>query len=199
VCYCSQILCQQDNRWPVHIIQDNRESNHAIGTARIAALSLTHCNLTLLNPDQYQYSTNMDELQLLQPVLIYPGDKASDVLELANMPVAPLLFIDASWRRSRKIMHALPWLAELPRYALKPSIQSRYRIRQQPTQSALSTLEAIVCILQTLETEPERFDSLLATMDWVVNQQIKYMGDDTWQSNYANYVTTIGKSDKKAE
>jgi hypothetical protein len=195
VCYCSQILCQQNNRWPVYIVQDIQETNHAIGTARIAALSLTHCSLTLLNPDQRQYSTDMDELQLLQPVLIYPGDKACDVSELANVPVAPLLFIDASWRRSRKIMHALPWLADLPRYAFKPSIQSRYRIRQQPTQSALSTLEAIVCVLQTLETEPERFDRLLDTMDWVINQQIKYMGDDTWRSNYLNHDSTIGKPD----
>jgi DTW domain-containing protein len=175
VCYCSQIQYQQHNRWPVFIVQDTRESSHAIGTARIAALSLSNCRLTSLNPDKCNHSAALDEIKSLQPVLVYPGDNASELSELAHLPVSPLLFIDASWRRSRKIMHTQPWLADLPRYALRPSVRSRYRIRRQPSESALSTLEAIVYTLQQLETAPERFNSLLATMDWVVNQQIKHI------------------------
>lgn len=185
VCYCSQIPCQQNNDWPVYIIQDTKESAHAIGTARIAALSLRNCQLITINPDNNTPSTDMDALRLLQPVLVYPGDDAHDVSELFGTPAAPLVFIDASWRRSRKILLTQPWIADLPRYALGAGQPSRYRIRQQPTRSAMSTLEAIVYTLQQLENEPARFDSLLTTMDWVVDQQIEHMGSAVWQSNYA--------------
>jgi len=36
----------------VRIIQDVREARHAIGTARIAALSLTDCSLTPVDPER---------------------------------------------------------------------------------------------------------------------------------------------------
>lgn len=177
VCYCGQITCQPHNRWPVLIIQDIREAGHAIGTARIAALSLGNCQLIPANPEQSP-AAGLEHLGLLQPALIYPGEQAADVATLANGPVRPLLFIDATWRRSRKIMYTQPWLAQLPRYALPVTAPSRYRIRQQPDAAALSTLEAIVYSLQQLEDEPARFDSLLATMDWVVDQQIKHRCND---------------------
>lgn len=184
VCYCDQIPARQQHRWPVFIIQDVRESSHAIGTARIAALSLDNCRLISIKPDQPRVSSDLAALQLMQPILIYPGDNAPDIAELAGMPEVPLIFIDASWRRSRKILLTQPWLADLPRYALNTATPSRYRIRQQPTASSLSTLEAIVYTLQQLETQPARFNSVLSTMDWVVDQQIERMGSDTWQSNY---------------
>jgi hypothetical protein len=38
--------------------------------------------------------------------------------------------------------------------------------------------------LQILEKDPGRFDGLLATMDWMIEQQISHMGTDTWLSNY---------------
>lgn len=187
VCYCSQITQQQDNHWPVYIVQDSRESRHAIGTARIAALSLSNCQLISINPDQYDESCSaLQMLRSLQPVLVYPGDEAADISELTDHTPQPLLFIDASWRRSRKILNMLPWIAELPRYSLSAMTASRYRIRQQPFATALSTLEAIVNCLQQLEPAPERFNALLSTMDWVVDQQINRMGSDTWHSNYLN-------------
>ncbi|MBU2098853.1 MAG: DTW domain-containing protein [Gammaproteobacteria bacterium] len=184
VCYCARIPGRQNNSWPVVIVQDVRESGHAIGTARMTALSLSDCQLMTINPDNCIDSPALDALRLLQPVLIYPGENACDMATLAALPKAPLLFIDASWRRSRKILHTQPWIAQLPRYALNMDASSRYRIRQQPTPSSLSTLEAVVYTLQQLEPDPGRFDTLLATMDWVINQQIKHMGSDIWQSNY---------------
>jgi len=68
--------------------------------------------------------------------------------------------------------------------ALQPSAPSRYRIRRQPGADTLSTLEAIVFTLETLETPVRKLGSMLATMDWVVDQQIRYMGHDVYQSNY---------------
>lgn len=182
VCYCAQIR-RQFNNWPVRIIQDVREAKHAIGTARIAALSLSNCSLTPVDPEQPSTDPNA-ELHPGNPVLIYPGADAQPLAALRGLSERPLIFIDASWRRSRRILHTMPWLQQLPAYALSPETVSRYRIRKQPQASALSTLEAIVSCLQQLEPDPDRFDSLLTTMDWMIEQQISRMGTETWLSNY---------------
>lgn len=183
-CYCRQLSLLR-NQWPVYIIQDIRESRHALGTARIAALSLSNCSLLTVDPDNLSADSvvALHALRALQPELIYPGDNVPEVSVLARLPVRPLIFIDASWRRSRKIIHMMPWLAELPRYRLLQGSPSRYRIRQQPHAGALSTLEAVVAVLSTLEPH-HKFDNLLATMDWVIDQQIQHMGDVVYQTNY---------------
>jgi DTW domain-containing protein YfiP len=183
-CYCPY-LSRQCNQWPVYIIQDIRESRHALGTARIAALSLSNCNLLVVDPDHLSTDTvmSLQALRDLQPALIYPGDNIPDLSVLTEFPIKPLIFIDASWRRSRKLMHIMPWLAELPRYQLRQAGPSRYRIRQQPHIGALSTLEAVVAALLILESD-QKFDSLLVTMDRVIDKQIQHMGDAIYQSNY---------------
>ena len=181
VCYCGQIR-RQDNRWPIHILQDIHEAKHAIGTARIAALSLEQCLMDEVDPEQV--TQNFEHLQASSPVLIYPAQNAKPVTDLLTLSPRPLIFLDASWRRSRRMMFSMPWLQELPAYLLNPAAESRYRIRKQPQSEALSTLEAIVSCLQTLEHDPSRFDSLLATMDWMIEQQISHMGNETWLNNY---------------
>lgn len=187
VCYCSRVVTHH-NRWPVHIIQDSQESAHALGTARIAALSLSNCSLISVDMDKPS-ADHLDAMQVLrasQPVLIYPGEQAQELTDLSAHLECPLIFIDASWRRSRKCLHLFPWLAGLPRYSLQATKPSRYRIRRQPDEDALSTLEAIVHTLETLERSAGQLNSMLETMDWVIDQQIRYMGADVYQSNYQN-------------
>lgn len=183
-CYC-RYLSRQSNQWPVVIIQDVRESRHALGTARIASLSLSNGHLLIVDPDLLSDDSviALQALRDLQPALIYPGDNVPHITVLTELPIKPLIFIDASWRRSRKFMHIMPWLAELPRYQLRQAGPSRYRIRQQPHVEALSTLEAVVATLSTLEPD-QQFASLLDTMDRVIDQQIQHMGDAVYQSNY---------------
>jgi DTW domain-containing protein YfiP len=184
-CYCPH-LSQLRNEWPVYIIQDLREFAHAIGTARIAALSLSNCHLLVVDPDNISATcmTVLEELRASSPVLIYPGEQSKSLSVLAELPKRPLIFIDASWRRSRKIMHRLPWLAQLSRYSLAPIIPSRYRIRQQPDTQALSTLEAIAYTLAAIERKDNAYHSLISTMDWVIDQQIHCMGDAVYHANY---------------
>jgi DTW domain-containing protein len=179
-----------DNVWPVRILQDRRESKHAMGTARIAKLSLRSCELTVLDADKPELGATREAIsQCLnsaagQPVLIYPGVDALPLQQLTEGPVRPLIFLDASWRRSRLILHTCPALASLPRYGLTTNMQSRYRIRKAPESGALSTLEAIVMALGILDGGTERFDPLLKVMDWMVDQQINAMGDAVYRANY---------------
>ena len=190
-CYCSRIE-KVSNVWPVFILQDVRESRHPIGTARIAALSLGHAEMITLDPDQPGPAADLLHGAFSRPLrdaaLIYPVENAlpSSALphcEPAAQAPRDLLFIDASWGRSLRMLKVFPQLSLLPAYALTGLPVSRYRIRKQPTTDAVSTLEAIVHTLDLLEPDVD-FSGLLRTMDWVVDQQIKRMGDDVYQNNY---------------
>ncbi|HTN73791.1 MAG TPA: DTW domain-containing protein, partial [Pirellulaceae bacterium] len=65
-------------------------------------------------------------------------------------------------------------LQQLPRYKLAPTAPSRYRIRREPTESALSTLEATVAALKSLEPETAGFDQLLAAFDQMIDRQLMH-------------------------
>lgn len=174
VCYCS-LVQSVANRWPVRILQHHRESGHAVGTARIAALSLTRCDLGILRGSFVPEP---------EDVLVYPGSDARPLEELCDGPVRRLLFLDASWRKSRRMLHEQPALAALPRYCLTDVPTSRYRIRREPERGFLSTVEAVVLALETLEREPGRYHALLRVMDWMIDQQIRYMGDAVYRRHY---------------
>lgn len=184
LCYCP-LITPVDNRWPVLILQEQREAAHALGTARIAALGLADCRLeTISLGPEAPCPPLLDELPRLSPVLIYPGRDAAPLASLPTDAPRPLLFIDASWRKSRRLLHEHPSLARLPRYSLEGMPSSRYRIRRTALPDALSTLEAITHALELLEGSPGRYAGLLAVMDWMIDQQIARMGEAVYRRNY---------------
>jgi len=180
LCYCAQ-LSPVDNAWPVWILQHPAESRHALGTARIAALGLRDCTLAFEAPldNTHPFVTTQPA-----PVLIYPSSDSLALSDLGTESRRPLLFIDATWRKSRRMLLENPWLEALPRYALASPPASRYRIRREPNPAAISTLEAIVHCLGQLEGNAKRYQPLLEQMDRLVDEQIAHMGHEVFERNY---------------
>tara|TARA_R100001377_G_scaffold82100_1_gene62134 strand:- start:3365 stop:3967 length:603 start_codon:yes stop_codon:yes gene_type:complete len=180
LCYCAR-LSPIDNSWPIWILQHPAEARHALGTARIAALGLLDCALAL---SQSPAAAHPFPSTAHSPVLIYPGPSSLPLQELSLDPRRPLLFIDATWRKSRRMLMENPWLEALPRYALPTPPPSRYRIRREPKPEAISTLEAIVHCLGLLEGDATRYQPLLEQMDRLVDEQIAHMGEEVFARNY---------------
>lgn len=167
-------------------MQHPSEVNHALNTARLAALGLTNVELrvgevfegldALLNPPGYQARLLFvgDDAQLIQA-----DDKAGDSL--------PMLLVvpDGTWRKARKLLHLNPLLARLPRVTLPAGAVSRYRLRKAPGPGALSTLEAIVQALDILEA-PNSFAPLLRPFEALIEGQIEAMGAQTYQRNHGD-------------
>lgn len=183
-CYCADIVRLQ-NHWPVHILQDQREASHPLGTARIAALSLQNCLLHTqpLDAELPETPPTLPPLPA-DSVLIYPSATAQPVSALKESGIKPLIFLDGSWRRSRKMLHLWPQLSDLPHYALHKPPAGRYRIRKAPSAEALSTLEAIALTLVALEDGSEPFMTMLDVMDRMIDRQIQRMGAHTYHHNY---------------
>ena len=182
-CLC-ELIPQVDSRTRVLLLQHPSEVNHALNTARLAALGLTNAQLlvgevfedlaTLLNPPGYRAR------------LLFPGEDAqlieADTVDGQQLPML-LVVPDGTWRKARKLLHLNPLLAALPRVTLAEGAVSRYRLRKAPGPGALSTVEAIVQALQVLEA-PTSFEPLLKPFEALIEGQIAAMGDEVFQRNH---------------
>ena len=182
-CLCA-LIPSLDSRTRILLLQHPSEVNHALNTARLAALGLNNAQLlvgevfddlaTLLNPPGYQAR------------LLFPADDAQS-LQTYTPSDQPLLLVvpDGTWRKARKLLYLNPLLAALPRVTLAGESVSRYRLRKAPGPGALSTVEAIVQALQVLEA-PASFDALLKPFDALIEAQIAAMGEAVYQRNHTD-------------
>jgi len=177
VCYC-HLIKRQDNHWPVEIVQHSRESRHAIGTSRIAELSLSSINVSEARDNKPFMPDPVQSARWENAVLIYPGTDSQDIRELADQAPRPFVFIDGTWRKSKAILLGSPFLQSLPRYSFQPGQQPRYRIRKAAQPDFYSTLEAIVEVLNSVEAAPANYSQLLDVMDWMIEQQLKFIDND---------------------
>lgn len=182
-CLCS-LIPSLDSRTRVLLLQHPSEVNHALNTARLAALGLSNAELmvgevfedlpTLLNQPGYRAR------------LLFPADDAQPMQAYAESDEPLLLVVpDGTWRKARKMLHLNPLLAALPRVTLAEGGVSRYRLRKAPGPGALSTVEAIVQALQTLEASVS-FEPLLKPFEALIEGQIAAMGEETFQRNHGD-------------
>jgi len=180
-CLCP-LIPSLDSRTRVLLLQHPSEVNHALNTARLAALGLNNAQLivgevfedlpALLNQPGYQAR------------LLFPGEEAQPLQAVAPSDQPLLLVVpDGTWRKARKMLHLNPLLAALPRVTLAEGGVSRYRLRKAPGPGALSTVEAIVQALEVLEA-PRSFAPLLKPFEALIEGQIAAMGEDVYRRNH---------------
>jgi DTW domain-containing protein YfiP len=171
-----------DSRTRVLLLQHPSEVNHALNTARLAALGLN--NAELIVGEVFEDLPGLLHRPGYQARLLFPADDAQP-LQAYGAADEPLLLVvpDGTWRKARKLLHLNPLLAALPRVTLAEGAVSRYRLRKAPGPGALSTVEAIVQALQVLEA-PVSFEPLLRPFEALIEGQIAAMGEDTYQRNH---------------
>ncbi|KRW59998.1 tRNA-uridine aminocarboxypropyltransferase [Pseudomonas sp. TTU2014-080ASC] len=182
-CLCP-LIPSLPSRSRVLILQHHSEAKHALNTARLAALGLQ--NSDLLVGEVFEDLPQRLQQSGYAPYLLFPGDQTQPIAEVASrQALQPVLLVvpDGTWRKARKLLHLNPLLATLPRMALPAGLESRYRLRKAPMAGAVSTIEAIVESLNTLEA-PVRFDALLKPFEALIEGQIAAMGEDTYQRNH---------------
>jgi DTW domain-containing protein YfiP len=89
-------------------------------------------------------------------------------------PELRLVVLDATWRKSRKMLYLNPVLQTLTRLALDDAPASNYRIRKAHAPHQLSTLEATAYALAQLEGAVAPYRPLLDAFDGFVAQQAAF-------------------------
>lgn len=166
---------------PVLILQHHSEARHALNTARLAYLGLPGTELWV---GECFEGLDARLAQARQPVLLFPGPEAQVAGAKPQEEKPDLLVVpDGTWRKARLILHSNPVLQTVPRWVLPEGEASRYRLRKAPDPQAVSTLEAIVRVMQIMEPRRD-FSPLLRPFEHLIEEQIQAMGLDTYQRNY---------------
>lgn len=168
-CWCGNLTPLQ-TATRVVFLQHPRESRVAIGTARIAHLGLAGSEIH--EGVEFAGNTRIHSL-LSQPgtALLFPGEGSVPPDEL-GIPPTTLLVIDGTWPQARKMVALNPALQALPRIGFVPRRPGNYRIRKEPAEHCVATVEAVVEVLAAFERDDARFAPLLRAFESMVDRQI---------------------------
>lgn len=166
----------------VLILQHPLEVHHAKNSAGLLHRSLPASRL--LVGEQFDEPALRAALQeprytlLLYPATAYPGHATAaplDVAQLADPAQVRLVVLDATWRKSRKMLHQSPWLQGLPRLSLDAALVSGYSIRKAHKPGQCATLEATCAALAQLQGDARPYAALLQAFQGFVAQQAGYV------------------------
>lgn len=186
-CICKHIKSAQ-NSVPLIILQHPQEVYEAKNTARLLNLCLKNSHIEvgeifptgffhehqhegyydlLLYPDTpEEKSLGIASPPAIDPARLPSGDNLIDIRKLR------LWVLDATWRKSRKMLYLNPALQAMPRLSLQHCPPSIYKIRKAHSENQLSTLEASCYALQQLEHNAVDYSPILnAFAAFVAEQQ----------------------------
>jgi len=172
LCLCNRVRVV-DNPVEILYLQHPNERTMPFNTARLAHLSLTRSRLVHgLRFDGTP--TIRDLLRRKEKVgILFPSPVAKDLSE-APRDLETLVIIDGTWREAKKIIYLSPTLLEFPHYAFVPEKPSNYRIRKEPKDEFISTIEATVTALRILDRDPSKYQELLDLFDRMVDRQVDF-------------------------
>ncbi len=173
VCWCGAVT-QVPSQTRVVFIQHPREAKVPISTCRMAHLSLPnselHVGLSAVgNPSLEALCAKPGGVAVL-----FPSESATDVEVLAEPPEV-LVVVDGTWSNAKKVVEKCPLLSKLPRLKFFPDQPGNYRIRKEPEEHCLATIEATAFVLEKLEKAPSRFTPILTAFDAMVEKQLDYI------------------------
>ena len=171
------------------IIQHPKEVEHPFNTGKIVALCLSNIELAvtevldealtrkieksnsvLLYPDTDLGSTLVDSVDSVDSNLL-------DSISARNhQEIEQLVVLDASWRKSKRMLFANPCLQKLPRLSLDGCEASQYQIRRTATKGALSTIESVTQALTIIEPNSD-FAPLLRPFKRMIQLQLSFKAD----------------------
>ncbi|MCB9680715.1 MAG: DTW domain-containing protein [Alphaproteobacteria bacterium] len=153
LCVCDRIPTL-DTATRLVLVQHKRELPKTTATGPLALFALTNSEGVVHGRDD----APLDLTHLHQPdrrvLVLFPDDDArvldADLLDADPRPVT-LVVPDGNWRQASKIPRRVPGLVDAERVVLPEGDPTRYRLRREPRDGGLATLEAIARAYGVLE------------------------------------------------
>ena len=186
-CICKFIRVVE-NRVRLIILQHPLEQLEAKNSGRLLHLCLKNSQIHVgeeFSDNFFQTIASNNPLD----ILLYPSAPENSPLDtpsidtnafisddnLANISSIRLWVLDATWRKSRKMLHLNPALRAMPRLSLQDCPPSIYKIRKAHSENQLSTLEASCYALQKLERGEVNYSPILEAFAAFVAQQQAFL------------------------
>lgn len=189
-CVC-KFIHAIENHVKVIILQHPQEVYEAKNSARLLHLCLKNSQIHVGENFGDVFFRDF-ESPAHKDVLLYPdspddmtmGRSNTSELDLDKLPAVDYLdnshqirlwVLDATWRKSRKMMYVNPALQAMLRLSLQDCPPSIYKIRKAHSENQLSTLEASCYALQKLEHGAVNYSPILEAFAAFVAQQQAFL------------------------
>ena len=170
------------------ILQHPREVSNAKNSARLLHLCVGGSRIEVGEAFDAAALDALLHADGRTPVLLYPetpGVVAADACSLPPPGQLLIVVLDATWRKSRKMLHLNPALQRLPRLALTDMPASGYRIRKAHAPDQLSSLEAAAHALGQVSGDMAAVAPLFDAFDGFVQQQAAFVPADGLRTRHA--------------
>ncbi|HIJ38448.1 MAG TPA: DTW domain-containing protein [Rhodospirillaceae bacterium] len=184
LCICAETT-PIDNHVALLILQHPQEQDKTLGTARLLA---HHCRKATLNvglswpslakalgrpadPDRWAilYLGSAKAPPSQEVVVLDSKGSPSGNQSLAG--IEGIVLLDGTWSQAKALWWRNPWVLKCRRIILGPRQASRYgRVRAEPRQDSLSTIEAAGLLLSRLESRPEIEEQLTASFQLMLDR-----------------------------
>jgi DTW domain-containing protein YfiP len=184
LCVCAGIA-RIDNKVSLLILQHPQEQDRELGTARLTALhfndalfkiglswpSLTRILGRPTDPQRWAilYLGSVKAAAVLPDrdiVVVNKKGNAVDRQESALREIEGVILLDGTWSQAKALWWRNAWMLKCKRVVLGPKRPSRYgKLRREPRDDGLSTIEAAAMLLARLERKPEIETALHASFE----------------------------------
>ncbi|BAT60708.1 DTW domain protein [Variibacter gotjawalensis] len=172
LCVCDSIAVEK-NRIALLVLQHPQEQDRTLGTAFLAAASLTNAQVRIglswpslskalgaeADPKRwavlYLGSSKAETLAPNQDVVFLSRKGEADPNQSAGS-IDGVILLDGTWSQAKALWWRNAWLLKCRRVILGPKRPSRYgKLRREPRRDGLSTIEAAGMLLARLEGKTE--------------------------------------------
>ncbi|KAH9520238.1 DTW domain-containing protein 2 [Bulinus truncatus] len=188
VCWCPYLPHQPlDIKTNIYILQHPYEESRCLRTVPMLQNSLVPGKCQVIIGKRFSHLRHPELLSVLNSpntILLYPGDDAVDIISLDTDKAYNLVLLDGTWPQAKGIYCQNAILKTLKKVQINFDQKSKYVIRTQPCDSALSTLETAAFSIATLEKKPDIFQTLTKPLVALCNFQLQHGAEEHQSKEY---------------
>jgi DTW domain-containing protein len=169
-CICA-LVPTLHTRTQLALVVHYREARKPTNTGLLAARALANSRVGIVGDRDRPLALPIVESGK-RGALLFPAD---DAVPIEDVEIDTLVVPDGNWRQAGKFRARVPGLAELPCVRLPDVPHTRYRLRAEPREGGLATIEAIAYAFRVLEGD-DVADQLLAIFDAMVETTLRARG-----------------------
>ncbi len=181
-CMCSYIKRIKTKTKFVILMHPKEFRKTKNGTGHFTNLSLPNSEIHIgIDFTNHKRVNEIIENKNINSYVLYPG---LDSIDLNTKPIGTnkkenvIFIIDSTWPCSKKMLRLSKNLETLPKVSFQYTKKSDFKIKTQPNQYCLSTIESTLCVLKLLnkhnleDISNKEFDNFLQPFSKMVEYQI---------------------------
>lgn len=163
------------------------------GTGHMTNNSIENCELHIgidfTNHKRVNELLNDEEYEAY---VLYPGEETIklNTQKPPTLKKSLIFIIDSTWPCSKKILRLSSNLSKLKRVSFEHDKSSQFKIKTQPNQYCLSTIESTLCVLEQLNKheieniDKTSLDNFINPFTKMVDYQINYISSEDMEVRY---------------